>query len=101
MGVDRSEIGFSAFFHLPSWAVSGPGAGHRLRHENMTKYSEEEINKYRALCNFTEQEREYFELMLKGKSHICISIETNLSESQISNISRKVKSKIERVRHLS
>ena len=56
-----------------------------------------ELNMFRELCNFTESEREYFELRAKGKSNVQIAMEMNVSESQVSKLARKVKSKMFRV----
>lgn len=56
-----------------------------------------ELNMFRELCNFTEDEREYFELRARGKSNVQIAMEMNVSESQVSKLARKVKSKMFRV----
>jgi len=56
-----------------------------------------ELNMFRELCNFTKSEREYFELRAKGKSNVQIAMEMNVSESQVSKLARKVKSKMFRV----
>lgn len=52
---------------------------------------------FRELCNFTPQEREYFELRSKHKSNVEIALEMNVSEPQVSKLAKKVKSKILRV----
>ena len=56
-----------------------------------------ELNMFRELCNFTPQELEYFNLRSQGKSNVQISMEMNVSESQVSKLARKVKSKMLRV----
>lgn len=56
-----------------------------------------ELNMLRELCNFTPQELEYFNLRSKCKSNIQISMEMNVSESQVSKLARKVKAKIKRI----
>ena len=53
-----------------------------------------ELDMFRNLCNFTEDEREYFELRAKGKSNVQIAMEMNVSESKVSKLARKVKSKM-------
>lgn len=63
----------------------------------LTDFSLQELDRFRRLCNFTPDERQYFELKLKGKSNVAISIEMCVSESQVSKLAKKVKSKIERV----
>ena len=56
-----------------------------------------ELNKFRELCNFTEDERTYFELRSKNKSNVQIAYEMHVSESTVSILARKVKKKILRV----
>lgn len=56
-----------------------------------------ELNKFRELCNFTEDERIYFELRSKNKSNVQIAYEMHVSESTVSILARKVKKKILRV----
>lgn len=56
-----------------------------------------ELNKLRELCNFDEQELEYFNLRARHKSNTFISIEMNVSEGQVSKLAKRVKDKIKRV----
>ena len=56
-----------------------------------------ELNRFRELCNFTDDEMQYFNLRSKDKSHIQIAFEMNISESQVSKLAKRVKSKIKRV----
>ena len=56
-----------------------------------------ELDIFRNLCNFTDDEREYFELRSVKKSNIEISLAMNVSESQESKLAKKVKHKIIRV----
>lgn len=56
-----------------------------------------ELNKFRELCNFSNDELEYFNLRAKHKSNICISMEMSVSEAQVSKLARRVKDKIIRV----
>ena len=56
-----------------------------------------ELNMFRELCNFTKEEREYFELRSADYSNIQIALEMNISESKVSKLARKVKSKMKRV----
>ena len=60
-------------------------------------FTKPELDHFRELCNFTEDEREYFELRASGKSNVQISMEMNVSESKVSKLARKVKSKMFRV----
>lgn len=52
-----------------------------------------ELNKFRELCNFTEDEAEYFELKAKDKSNVQIAQLMNVSESKVSVLARKVRKK--------
>lgn len=56
-----------------------------------------ELNKFRELCNFTEDELTYFNLRAKDKSNIQIAMEMSVSEPQVSKLAKRVKSKILRV----
>lgn len=56
-----------------------------------------ELNKLRELCNFSDDELEYFNLRAKHKSNTFISIEMNVSEGQVSKLAKRVKDKIKRV----
>lgn len=56
-----------------------------------------ELDKFRALCNFTPDELEYFELRAKKKSNVQIALIMHVSEAQVSKLARKVKDKIKRV----
>lgn len=56
-----------------------------------------ELDKLRALCNFTEDELAYFNLRAYDKSNVAIAMEMNVSEAQVSKLAKRVKSKIIRV----
>lgn len=56
-----------------------------------------ELDKFRTLCNFTPDELQYFELRSKGRSNVQIALEMHVSESQVSKLAKRVKSKIVRV----
>lgn len=56
-----------------------------------------ELDKFRALCNFTDAESEYFELKAKDKSNVEISMAMNISTAQVSKIAKRVRSKIIKV----
>lgn len=60
-------------------------------------YTIPELNVFRELCNFTESEREVFELRAKDKSNVEIAMTMNVSEAQISKLSKRVYTKIEKV----
>ena len=56
-----------------------------------------ELDKFRALCNFTPDELQYFNLRAKDKSNVQIALEMNVSEPQVSKLAKRVKSKILRI----
>lgn len=56
-----------------------------------------ELNIFRELCNFSEDELEYFNLRSKHKSNVAIALEMHVSEAQVSKLARRVKDKIIRV----
>ena len=56
-----------------------------------------ELNKFRELCNFTDDELQYFNLRARDKSNVEISMSMNVSEAQVSKLAKRVKSKILRV----
>lgn len=60
-------------------------------------FTQPELDVFRDLCNFTEDEREYFELKAKNKSIVQIAMTMNVSEAQVSKLARRVKNKIIRV----
>lgn len=53
-----------------------------------------ELDKFRALCNFTPYERLYFELKAMDKSNVEIAFEMNVSTAQVSKIAKRVRNKI-------
>ena len=56
-----------------------------------------ELDTFRHLCNFLPDEEEYFELRARGLSNVQIALEMHVSESKVSKLARKVKSKMLRV----
>lgn len=56
-----------------------------------------ELDRFRELCNFTDDELQYFNLRSKDKSNVQIAMEMKVSEPQVSKLARRVKSKIKRV----
>lgn len=57
-------------------------------------FTKPELDMFRELCNFTPDELEYFNLRASGMSNVQISMEMNVSESKVSKLARKVKSKM-------
>ena len=56
-----------------------------------------ELNTFRELCNFTDDEMMYFNLRAKDKSNVQISMEMNISSAQVSKLAKRVKSKMLRI----
>ena len=56
-----------------------------------------ELDRFRELCNFTDDELNYFNLRAKDKSNVQIALEMNISEPQVSKLAKRVKSKIFRI----
>lgn len=63
----------------------------------INEFTEPELDIFRRLCNFSDKERQYFELKAKDKSIIQISMEMNVSEATVSVYSKKVRQKILKV----
>ncbi len=60
-------------------------------------FTKPELDRFRELCNFTDDESNYFELRARDKSNVEIALTMNISESQVSKLAKRVKSKIIRV----
>ncbi len=60
-------------------------------------FTKPELDRFRELCNFTKDERRYFDLRAQDMSNVEISLYMSISESQVSKLAKRVKSKIKRV----
>ena len=60
-------------------------------------FTKPELDKFRKECNVTEIERQCFDLKAKDKTNTQLSMELNVSESTISVVMRRVRTKITRV----
>ena len=58
---------------------------------------EKELERFRKECNFTEEERECFELKAKHKTNQSIAFIMNVSPSKVSCLTKRVKDKILKV----
>lgn len=56
-----------------------------------------ELNRYREMCNFLDDELVYFNMKSRNKSNIQIAIQLNVSEVQVSRIANKVRDKMTRI----
>lgn len=66
----------------------------RLKISNFTV---PELEMLRKLCNFTDSERVYFNLRSKNYSNVQIALAMHVSESTVSKLAKRVKSKIKRI----
>lgn len=60
-------------------------------------FTKPELDMFREQCNFTPDELEYFNLRSQYKSNVEIALTMNISESKVSKLARKTKSKMLRV----
>jgi hypothetical protein len=60
-------------------------------------FVEPELEKLRELCNFSDDELEYFNLRARRKSNVAIALAMNVSESQVSKLAKRVKAKIVKI----
>lgn len=60
-------------------------------------FTKPELDKFRELCNFTDDEMSYFNLRARDKSNVEIALEMNVSEAQVSKLAKRVKTKILKV----
>lgn len=56
-----------------------------------------ELNYFREMCNFTDEELEYFNLRSRNVPNVQIAMQMHVSEAKVSKLARKVKSKMFRV----
>ena len=63
-------------------------------------YTKPELDYFVENCNFTESELQYFNLKSKDSSNIKIAMDMNISEQQVSVLSKRVRLKIARVQNL-
>lgn len=56
-----------------------------------------ELDKFRAECNFSDEELEYFNLRATHHSNQQIAIRMNISEGKVSKLAKSVKQKILKV----
>lgn len=59
-----------------------------------------ELIQLEDLCNFSDDELQYFILRAKHKSNVYIAMQMNVSEAQVSKLAKRVMNKIIKVVHL-
>lgn len=60
-------------------------------------FTKRELDMFREECNFTDTERKCFDLKAKDCTNVQLSMELNVSESTVSVIMRRVRTKIAKV----
>lgn len=60
-------------------------------------FTKPELDYFRDWCNFTPDELEYFNLRSQDMSNVQIAMTMNVSDSKVSKLAKKVKSKMIRV----
>ena len=54
-------------------------------------FTEPELDKFRELCNFSDDELEYLNIKAKCKTNIQIAMQMHVSEAQVSKLAKRVK----------
>lgn len=60
-------------------------------------FTKPELDRFRELCNFTEEELTYFNLRSQDKSNTYIAQAMYISEAKVSILAKRVKKKIIKV----
>lgn len=60
-------------------------------------FTEPELDKFRELCNFSDDELEYLNIKAKRKTNVQIAMQMHVSEAQVSKLAKRVRNKIIRV----
>lgn len=68
-----------------------------MKQLKIQSFTEPELDVFRKLCNFTPDERKYFELRARDESNVAIALKMNVSESTVYLLSKEVKRKILKV----
>lgn len=58
---------------------------------------EKELERFRKECNFTEEERECFELKARDKSNQFIALKMNVSLSKVTQLNKRIRQKINKI----
>ena len=61
------------------------------------EFTKPELDRFRKDCNFTDIERQCFDLKARDKTNTQLAMELNVSESTISVVMRRVRTKITKV----
>lgn len=67
---------------------------------DLKRLIEPEADRFRALCNFSEEERRVFDLRVKDKQVVEISMALGMAESTVKRRLRRIQDKVERVSHI-
>lgn len=61
---------------------------------------EPEADRFRALCNFSDEELSIFNLRVRDKQVVEISMALGMTESTVKRRLRRIQDKVERVSHI-
>lgn len=64
----------------------------------VSRFTKPELDYFRAQCNFTDEELECFNLKAKDRTNLQIALELNMSESKVSSLSKRIRTKIFKVK---
>lgn len=63
----------------------------------ISNYTVPELDTFKNLCNFSDEELEYFNLKSRDETNSHIALLLSVSEPKVSKLARNVKDKIRRV----
>ena len=63
----------------------------------ISQHTMPELNRYRALCNFTQDETDVFNHLARGLTTKQICVALPFSDSTVARLSRRIRSKMARI----
>lgn len=60
----------------------------------ISRFTKPELDVFRENCNFTDEERQCFELKAKDCTNTQLAMKLNMSESKVSMVMKRVRTKI-------
>lgn len=68
-----------------------------MRNFKISKLTTPELDHYRTLANFTDDEMDYFNMKARDNSNVKIAMDLGFSESKVSDLAKRVKLKMTKV----
>lgn len=65
-----------------------------MKTTKISKLTAPELDHYRTLANFTDDEMDYFNMKARDDSNVKIAIDLGFSESKVSDLASRVKAKM-------